>query len=51
MTELVLQDLTLKVRDIQVKFEAFEADSKMTDCVMTEIDQELEKLEKRFIKK
>ena len=24
MTELVLEDLTLKVRDIQVKFEAFE---------------------------
>ena len=42
MTELVLQDLTLKVRDIQVKFEAFETQSRMTDCVVTEIDEELE---------
>ena len=54
MTELAFQDLALKVRDIQVKFEAFEADSRMTDCVITEIDEELEegrvnleKLEKR----
>ena len=54
MTELVLQDLTLKVRDIQVKFEAFETQNSLTDCVITEIDEELEegrvnleKLEKR----
>ena len=55
MTELTLwQDLTLKVKDLQVKFDTFEADSKMTDCVITEIDEELEegrvsleKLEKR----
>ena len=55
MAELTLwQDVALKVRDLQVKFDAFEADSKMTDCVMTEIDEELEegrvnleKLEKR----
>ena len=55
MAELTLwQDLTLKVRDLQVKFDAFEADSKMTDCVVSEIDEELEegrvnleKLEKR----
>ena len=54
MTELVLQDLTLKVRDIQVKFDAFETQNSLTDCVITEIDEELEegrvnleKLEKR----
>ena len=54
MTELVLQDLTLKVRDIQVKFEAFETQNSLTVCVITEIDEELEegrvgleKLEKR----
>ena len=54
MTELVLQDLTLKVRDIQVKFEAFETQNSLTDSVITEIDEELEegrvnleKLEKR----
>ena len=54
MTELVLQDLTLKVRDIQVKFEAFETQNSLTDSIITEIDEELEegrvgleKLEKR----
>ena len=54
MTELVLQDLTLKVRDIQVKFDAFETQNSLTDCIITEIDEELEegrvnleKLEKR----
>ena len=54
MSELVLQDIALKVRDLQVRFESFEADSRMSDCVVTEIDEELEegrvnleKLEKR----
>ena len=54
MTELVLQDVALKVRELQVRFDAFEADSRMSDCVVTEIDEELEegrvnleKLEKR----
>ena len=54
MTELVLQDLTLKVRDIQVKFDAFETQNSLTDSIITEIDEELEegrvgleKLEKR----
>ena len=54
MAELVLQDLELKVRELQVRFDAFEADSRLTDCVITEIDEELEegrvgleKLEKR----
>ena len=55
MAELTLwQDVALKVRDLQVRFDAFEADSKMTDCLVTEIDEELEegrigleKLEKR----
>ena len=55
MAELTLwQDVALKVRDLQVRFDTFEADSKMTDCLVTEIDEELEegrvgleKLEKR----
>ena len=55
MAELTLwQDVALKVRDLQVRFDDFEADSRMTDCVVTEIDEELEegrvgleKLEKR----
>ena len=54
MTEIVLQDVALKVRELQVRFDAFEADSRMSDCVVTEIDEELEegrvnleKLEKR----
>ena len=43
MAELTLgQDVALKVRDLQVRFDAFEADSRMSDCVMTEIDEELE---------
>ena len=54
MAELLLQDVALKVRDLQARFDAFEADSRMSDCVITEIDEELEegrvgleKLEKR----
>ena len=43
MTELVLQDVALKVRELQVRFDAFEADSRMSDCVITQIDEELEK--------
>ena len=54
MAELVWQDVTLKVRELQARFDEFEADSRMTDCVVTQIDEELEegrvgleKLEKR----
>ena len=54
MGELVLQDVALKVRDLQVRFDAFETQNSLTDCVITEIDKELEegrvgleKLEKR----
>ena len=54
MAALIWQDLELKVRELQVRFDAFEADSRMSDCVVTEIDEELEegrvnleKLEKR----
>ena len=54
MAALVLQDLELKVRELQVRFDTFEADSRMSDCVVTEIDEgleegrgNLEKLEKR----
>ena len=55
MAELTLwQDVALKVRDLQVRFDTFEADNRMSDCVVTEIDEELEegrvgleKLEKR----
>ena len=48
------QETALKVRDLQVKFEDFETQNRLSDCVMTEIDEELEegrvnleKLEKR----
>ena len=55
MAELTLwQDVALKVKDLKVRFDAFETDNRMSDCVMTEIDEELEegrvnleKLEKR----
>ena len=43
MAELTLwQDVVLKVKDLKVRFDAFEADNRMSDCVMTEIDEELE---------
>ena len=42
MAELVLQDVALKVRELQVRFDDFEADSRMSDCVITQIDEELE---------
>ena len=43
MAELTLwQDVALKVRELQVRFDTFETDNKMTDCVITEIDEELE---------
>ena len=42
MAELVLQDVALKVRELQVRFDDFEADSRMSDCVVTQIDEELE---------
>ena len=48
------QETILKVRDLQVKFEDFETQNRLSDCVMAEIDEELEegrvnleKLEKR----
>ena len=55
MAELTLwQDVALKLRDLQVRFDHFEADSRMSDCIVTQIDEELEegrvnleKLEKR----
>ena len=55
MAELTLwQDVALKVRELQGRFDAFEADSRMSDCVITQIGEELEegrvnleKLEKR----
>ena len=55
MTELTLwQDVALKVRELQVRFDDFEAQNRLSDCVVTEIDEELEegrvnveKLEKR----
>ena len=55
MDELTLwQYVALKVKDLQVRFDTFEADNRLTDCVVTEIDEELEegrvnleKLEKR----
>ena len=54
MAALTWQDVALKVKELQDRFDAFEADSRMSDCVMIEIDEELEegrvnveKLEKR----
>ena len=55
MAELTLeQETALKVRELQVKFEDFETQNRLSDCVITEIDEELEegrvsleKLEKR----
>ena len=55
MAELDLwQETALKVRELQIKFEDFEAQNRLSDCVITEIDEELEegrvsleKLEKR----
>ena len=55
MAELTLwQDVALKVRDLQVRFDEFETLNRMSDCVVSEIDEELEegrvgleKLEKR----
>ena len=55
MSELTLwQETALKVRELQIKFEDFEAQNRLSDCVITEIDEELEegrvnleKLEKR----
>ena len=43
MAELTLwQDVALKVRELQVRFDAFETDNRMSDCIMTEINEELE---------
>ena len=43
MAELTLeQETALKVRELQVKFEAFETRNSLSDCVVTEIDEELE---------
>ena len=36
------QETALKVRELQVKFDTFETDNRLTDCVITEIDEELE---------
>ena len=54
MAELVLQDVALKVRELQVRFDEFETQNRMSHCVVSEIDEELEegragleKLEKR----
>ena len=42
MAALIWQDLELKVRELQVRFDAFEADNRMSDCIVTQIDEELE---------
>ena len=55
MAELTLeQETALKVRELQVRFDAFETENRLSDCVITEIAEELEegrvsleKLEKR----
>ena len=43
MAELTLwQDVALKVRELQVRFDDFETQNRMSDCVVSEIDEELE---------
>ena len=43
MAELTLwQDVALKVRELQVRFDDFETQNRLSDCVVTEIDEELE---------
>ena len=43
MAELTLwQDVVLKVRELQVRFKDFETQNRMSDCVVSEIDEELE---------
>ena len=32
----------LRVKQLEVKFADFEADTRMTDCCLTEVDEELE---------
>ena len=48
------EETALRVRELEVKFDAFESENKMSDCYFNELDQELEedrvsleKLEKR----
>ena len=48
------EETALRVKQLEVKFADFEADTRMTDCCLTEVDEELEegrvsveKLEKR----
>ena len=40
-----MQDLTVKVRDIQAKFHCFETQNSLTDCVITEIDEDEQSME------
>ena len=54
MAELIWQDVALKVRELQVRFDAFETENKMSGNYFNEFDKELEegrvnleKLEKR----
>ena len=54
MAALIWQDLELKVKELQVRFDDFETQNRLSDCVVTEIDEQLEegrvnleKLEKR----
>ena len=50
------EETLLRVKQLEVKFAHFEADTRMTDCCLTEVDEELEegrasveKLRKRVI--
>ena len=43
MAELTLwQDVALKVRELQGRFNVFEAHNRLADCLITEIDEQLE---------
>ena len=51
---ILAEETALRVKQLEVKFADFEADTRMTDCCLTEVDEELEegrvsveKLEKR----
>ena len=52
----LVEETLLRVKQLEVKFAHFEADTRMTDCCLTEVDEELEevrvsveKLKKRVI--
>ena len=39
---ILAEETALRVKQLEVKFANFEADARMTDCCLTEVDEELE---------